>query len=260
VRIDNPDTDRWIAWDGPNEAGTVPAGTVPAGTVRAGTMHVWRSPDGRNRLFFRECRADAYGPLTAAFDGPCHAQVPLSDEAAQLALRAAGFADSRVEHDYWVPVRPLDAPVPDGLSLITIDEAAPERVMLLDCAIRQDIPGSEGWQPDMGFFRQQTYDEPRDPSAYLIAADGETYVGLVRVWLPDRDGATRRLGCIGVLPGYRNRGLARALAGAVFTSLIAQDVHEVTCEIDDANDASRALFAGLGAVAEGGTRELYRAS
>jgi ribosomal protein S18 acetylase RimI-like enzyme len=243
VRIENPDTDRWIAWDGPSQAGT---------------MHVWRSPDGRCRLFFQECRADAYGPLTAAIDGPCHAQVPLAAEAARAALRAAGFADGRVEHDYRVPVRALDAPVPDGLSLITIDEAAAERVMLLDCAIRQDIPGSDGWQPDMEFFRQQTYDEPRDPSAYLIAVDGEAYVGLVRVWLPDRAGAARRLGCIGVLPRYRGRGLARALAGAAFTALIAQGVTEVTCEIDDANAASRALFASLGAVAEGGSRELYR--
>jgi ribosomal protein S18 acetylase RimI-like enzyme len=259
VRIENLQDDSWTAWDG---------------TSQVGAMSVWRSPDGRCRLYFNGCQADAYGPLSAAIDGQCYAYVPLSDEAAQAALREAGFAGSRVEHNYRVPVRSIDAPVPPGIRFCTVDEAAAEQVMLLDCAIRQDIPGSDGWQPDMEFFRQQTYDEPRDPSAYLIAADGAAYVGaahvgaaayvgaayvgLVRVWLPEREGAARRLGCIGVLPGYRKRGLARALVGAVFAVLTAQGVAEVTCEIDDANTASKALFTSLGAVAEGGTIELMR--
>jgi RimJ/RimL family protein N-acetyltransferase len=223
-------------------------------------MGVWHSPDGRNRLFFEDCRPDAYGPLTAAITGPCHAQVPLEAEAARAALRAAGFADNRVEHDYRVPVRRLDAPAPEGLSLITIDDAVPEQVMLLDCAIRQDIPGSDGWQPDMEFFRQQTYTEPRDPRTYVIAVDGTGYVGLVRVWPAHGDGAARRLGCIGVLPAYRGRGLARALVAAAFAPLADDGEAEVTCEIDDDNAASLALFASLGAVAEGGTLELFRDS
>jgi RimJ/RimL family protein N-acetyltransferase len=244
VRIENSEPDRWVAWDGSSPAGA---------------LGVWHSPDGRCRLYFDQCRPDAYRPLTAAIAGPCYAQVPLPDEAAQAALRDLGFTGIRVEHDYRVPVRRVDAPVPDGLSLITIDQAVPERVMRLDTAIRQDIPGSDGWQPDMEFFRQQTYTEPRDPRTYLIAVDGPEYVGLVRVWPPVRAGAVRRLGCVGVLAPYRGRGLARALVAAAFGPLADDGTTEVTCEIDDANTASRALFASFGAVAEGGTIELYRA-
>jgi RimJ/RimL family protein N-acetyltransferase len=244
VRVENPEADRWTAWDGAS---------------RVGAMAVWRSPDGRCRVWFEDCRPDAYGPLTAALAGPCYAQVPLSDEAAQVALRQLGFTNHRIERDYRVPVRRMDAPVPDGVSLITIDEAVPEQVMLLDCAIRQEIPGSDGWQPDMEFFRQQTYTEPRDPRTYVIAVGETGYIGLVRVWPAAREGATRRLGCIGVLAPHRERGLARALVAAAFAPLADDGVPEVICEIDDTNTASKALFASLGAVPEGGTTELLRA-
>lgn len=69
---------------------------------------------------------------------------------------------------------------------------------------------------------------------------------------------TARLGLIGVLPAFRRRGLAVALLTHVFGVLAARGQAEVTCEVDETNTASNALFAGLGARRVGGAVELMR--
>jgi ribosomal protein S18 acetylase RimI-like enzyme len=135
--------------------------------------------------------------------------------------------------------------------------------MILDCAIRADIPGSEGWRPDPRWFREETYDSPFfDPLTYRVALDGDRYVGLARVWraAPAPPGAAplQRLGCVGVLAGYRRRGLARALIAAAFAPLHARGVTAVTAEVDAGNTASNGLMASLGGTVTGGTIELRR--
>lgn len=243
--------EHWLAWDGDRVTGV---------------LHPWRAPDGRHRLYFGRCGADTYGPLAAAVDGECYATADAGDAAMIGALTAGGFTEHRREHIYRVPVRPLAAPVPDGLTIITAERTELEPLMLLDCAIRADIPGAEGWQPDPAWFRAETYDSPDfDPLTYRVALDGDGYVGLARVWRatsgPGGPGGAlplQRLGCVGVLPGYRRRGLARALIGAAFGPLLNRGVPAVSCEVDAANEPSNALFAGLGAVVTGGTVELRR--
>jgi hypothetical protein len=237
--------EHWVAWDGQQVAGV---------------LHPWRAPDGRQRLYFGRCRADAYGPLAGKVRGECYVQVDVGDEAALGALRAAGFADLRAEHEYTVPVRRLGAAVPAGLRVITADQTELEPLMLLDCAIRADIPGADGWQPDPVWFREETYDSPFfDPLTYRVALDGDRYVGLARVWrpAPGRD-PMPVLGCVGVLTDYRQLGLARALIGAAFEPLAERRVPAVKAEVDTANAASNALFGSLGASVTGGTIELRR--
>jgi ribosomal protein S18 acetylase RimI-like enzyme len=224
-----------------------------------GAVHPWRAPDSRVRLYFEESRPDSYAPLAEAIDGECFTQVDSADGDLLERLRSAGFADWRVEHEYRVPVSQLHAPVPEGLRIVTADQTKPEPLMLLDCAIRADIPGSDGWQPDPADFRDQTYDSPSfDPQTYRVALDGPDYVGLARVWRPLPGAALPRLGCVGVRREYRRRGLARALISAAFEPLLARGVRSVTTEIDETNVASNALFDGLGAIRTGGTIELRR--
>lgn len=233
-----------LAWDG---------GQIVGG------VHSWRLPDDRLRLYFENCRPDSYGPLADAVGGECFAQIDIADTGTLEQLRSAGFADLRVEHEYRVPVRPLTAPVPDGLRIITADQTELEPLMMLDCAIRADIPGSDGWQPDAAWFREETYDSPLfDPQTYRVALAGPDYAGLARVWLPRSVSALPRLGCVGVLGEYRRRGLARALIAAAFAVLAERGVPAVTCEVDETNVASNALFASLGAIRTGGTIELCR--
>ena len=76
----------------------------------------------------------------------------------------------------------------------------------------------------------------------------------------DRAACTGRplLGLVAALPGYRRRGLARALIAQAFGVLTERGKTEVTAEIDHTNAASIALFTGLGAHRTGGSIELIK--
>ena len=226
-----------------------------------GALHPWRAPDGRHRLYFDKCRTDAFAPLAGAVAGECFATVDATDADAQSALRGAGFAESRRENEYEVPVSRVAAKVPAGIEIMSADKTDLEPLMLLDCAIRADIPGSDGWQPDPVWFREETYDSPfYDPRTYCVALDGSDYVGLARIWKPLPGAARGRLGCVGVLAGYRRRGLGRALVARALAPLAGTDQAMVTAEADATNTASHALLTRFGAVVTGSVIELRRAA
>jgi ribosomal protein S18 acetylase RimI-like enzyme len=237
--------EHWLAWDGP---------------LIVGALHPWRSPDGRYRLYFDTCRADAYRPLAGAIAGACYATVGSGDHEAIAALASAGFGENRRENEYEIPVARTDAPVPEGIRIVTADRTELEPLMLLDCAIRADIPGADGWQPDAAWFREETYDSPFfDPLTYRVALDGHRYVGLARIWKRTPSTAAYcRLGCVGVLAGYRQRGLGRALIGQALAPLADRDEELVTAEADATNAASHALLTSFGGRVTGGTIELLR--
>lgn len=235
----------WLAWDG---------------DAVVGALHPWLAPDGRLRLYYDTCRADAYAPLADAIEGHCYATVDATDEEALTGLTAAGFTENRRENLYQIPVTRIDAPMPAGIAIVTADKTELEPLMLLDCAIRADIPGSQGWQPDPVWFREETYDSPSfDPETYRVALDGEAYVGLARVWKALPGAQYRRLGCVGVLGSYRRQGLGRALIARAFEPLAAAAETIVTAEADGDNVASHTLLSGFGATVTGATIELYRA-
>jgi GNAT superfamily N-acetyltransferase len=238
------DFDRWLAWDGDSVAGVVA---------------VWHAPDERLRLFFGRCRPDSYAPLAIAIEAACYATVDQGDRAALAGLEAAGFTELRRENEYEIPVSLVDAPVPDGIRIVTADQTELGPLMMLDCAVRADIPGADGWQPDPAWFRAETYDSPDfDPQAYRVALDGDDYVGLARIWLRSPSQAYRRLGCVGVLRDYRRRGLARALTAQALAPLAAAGEAAVTAEADTTNIACHTLLIGFGGRITGGTIELYR--
>ncbi len=229
------------------------------GSQLAGVLNTWQAPDGRLRLYFGSCRSDAYAPLAAGIGAACYATVDKADLEALRALSGAGFTEVRRENEYEIPVSRVDAVVPDGISIVTADQTELEPLMMLDCAIRADIPGADGWQPDPAWFRAQTYDSPDfDPQAYRVALDGDDYVGLARIWLRSPSRVYRRLGCVGVLREYRRRGLARALVARALAPVAAAGETAVTAEVDTTNIASHTLLTGFGGRVTGGTVELYR--
>jgi ribosomal protein S18 acetylase RimI-like enzyme len=238
------DSQRLLAWQGNH---------------LAGVLDTWQAPDGRLRLYFGRCHADAYEPLAAAIGAACYATIEQTDHEALQVLAGAGFAELRRENEYVIPVSRVDASVPDGVRIVTADQTELEPLMMLDCAIRADIPGADGWQPDAAWFRAETYDSPDfDPQAYRVALDGDDYIGLARIWLRSPSQVHRRLGCVGVLREYRLRGLARALVAQALAPLAAAGETAVTAEVDTTNIASHTLLTGFGGRVTGGTVELYR--
>ncbi len=232
----------------------------------AGTVLAWVKPDQRCSLFFRSCRPQAYRPLAdavaAALGRDLYTQVEADDLDGMAGCQRAGFGAWHRESYCRIPTSPQvtglgTARVPAGLTVISAAVADEGRLRLLDDALRQDVPGADGWRWDPEGFRRETFCPEFDPATYLVAVelDGGEYAGLARVWMnPGRP----RLGLIAVRPAHRRHGLARALLGQAFGVLSERGLAEVTAEVDDANVASLTLMNSLGARWAGGCAELLR--
>jgi GNAT superfamily N-acetyltransferase len=211
---------------------------------------VIRRPDGRWFV-----RPEEVG---LEFDRDVYVDVDEDDDRARVRCEERGFVVNRREGKYLVPTAvPSALPVPSGLAIVRADEVDPERLRRLDDALRQDVPGTDGWQWDEPGFRSELESSSFDPATYLVAVDrrNDEYVAIVRVW---NNPSGPRLGFVGVLRDYRRRGLARMLVARVFAVLADRGQAVVTTEIDDLNVASRSLLLVPGARRVGGTIELVR--
>lgn len=237
-----------------------------AGEEVAGDVSAWLRPDGRCEVFFDAWRTDSYGPLIDAvardLGRDLHVTLDDGEIEALEACAAAGFAEHRRESYYRIPTDPAvtglaEARLPGGLDSISAAAADVDRLRLLDDALRQDVPGSDGWRWEPDDFREETFSPAFDPATYLVAVEraGGEYAGLARVWL-NRGGP--RLGLVAVLARFRRRGVARALLGQAFGVLSARGMPSVSCEVDDTNVACRTLVTALGARRYGGSVELIR--
>ena len=226
-------------------------GTDAVGAVRARLM-----PDSRWRIGFELCRDDAYRPLLEAVaagvgGADLYLNAGENDTESQSRFASLGFVVNRREGYYRNPTDPaitglVKAEPPAGVVFISAIDADEDDLRLLDDALRQDVPGCEGWVWDPVDFREETFDSPDfDPATYVVAVDSDSarYIGLTRVWVGR---GMPRLGLVSVLPPYRRRGLARAMLGRVFGVLHERGKAEVTYEIDDLNEASLGLLTGAG--------------
>jgi ribosomal protein S18 acetylase RimI-like enzyme len=212
---------------------------------------MWVRPDGR--CFVRLSELDIES------DQELHVDVDEEDATAIARCAERGFVVKRRESVYRVPtaVSP-DVGVPAGFVFLRADAVDEVRLRMLDDALRQDVPGTDGWRWDEQGFLDELRQPAFDPATYLVAEETSSgeYVGIVRVW---KNPGAPRIGFIGVARSHRRRGLARALVAQVLSTLASRGQREATTEIDDTNAASKALLAGFGAQRSGGTLELVRA-
>jgi ribosomal protein S18 acetylase RimI-like enzyme len=238
-----------------------------AGAEVVGEANAMLRPDRRWFISVDTWVADSFLPLVSAVADDLrqdlYTTVDEGDEAELRNWSAAGFTFLRREHHYLVPTGPdrtrlAGAALPAGMSLVSADAVDEDGLRMLDEALRQDVPGTDGWINDPQEFREHTFDERRfDPATYLVAVDdfSRAFAGLARVWNHPRQ---PRLDLVGVTSGYRRQGLAKNLLAAVFAPLRDRGVSEVAAEADATNAASNALLTRIGARRAGGSIELVR--
>jgi ribosomal protein S18 acetylase RimI-like enzyme len=212
-------------------------------------MKAFVRPDGR--YFVRNPDPESLADLRT----DVYCTVDASEIESYMAL---GFDVHRREGTYVMPVRFAPTETRADIVFANADEVDETTLRLLDDELRQDVPGTDGWQWNADDFREETYEAAGfDPTTYLVAVDRESgeCVGIVRVWMKQ---PIPRLGFIGVRRSYRRRGIARALLAEVFARLGERGIDEVSTEIDETNTASRALLEGLGARRTGTSVELVR--
>ncbi len=193
----------------------------------------------------------AYGELIeavgAAARRPLHAHADCADAELRGVLAAAGFVEVMVAESFRVRFADaLDAlhkaRTAPWFTLIAAGEADHGRLFTLDNAIRQDVPGADGWRGDRAMF----LDELADPAAYAVAVDetnGE-YAGLARVW---RNPSGPRFGLVGVLRQYRGTRLGPALIRGVLEEAAGWGHESFVTETSLTNRAVHPRLARLAA-------------
>jgi ribosomal protein S18 acetylase RimI-like enzyme len=180
------------------------------------------------------------GLLDRLAEGPVRLEIESLTPEADALFRARGFrrtfAEDVFRRDLTLPLP--DVPLPAELAVEEWSPATEEAFHAAYSASFADRPGFPGWS------RQEWVDWLVDddflPGCSLVArtADGAA-AGFVAC-------AEGFLIQVGAVPGWRRRGLARALAVAALGRMRAAGATEVFLDVNENNPASAALFRGLG--------------
>ncbi len=224
----NPPLSRWIA----RREDTLTA-----------VVTVRQRPDQRMFLSFAggvepECRI-LVNAVRRSVGGDLHTQVSEQDPEKTRILRTLGFETEHQFEEFRVPfavaLRRLHrAWTPSGFKIISAECADIDGLLRLDDAIRQETPGTGGWQGCRDWIIDELDSPAFDPSAYLIGVHQASgcYAGLVRLWRNQRG---PRLGLVGVLPIYRRSTLASALLRRSLDSASAWGSSTFTTEVSLSN-------------------------
>ena len=138
--------------------------------------------------------------------------------------------------------------VPQGFSIVSATDADLDRMFTLDTALRQDVPGCDGWRGDRLVFGAEFEQRPPfHPDGYLVAVDDQNgeYAGLIRMW---RNLERPKLGLVGVSRQYRNTLLAAALLRRALEASSTWGFASFEADVSPANPTIHRRLARLGAV------------
>ncbi|MFB9883937.1 GNAT family N-acetyltransferase [Planobispora siamensis] len=231
-----------------------------------GRGHTSRRPDGRMFLSIDAWHGAAFDRLAdtmlADLPKPLYTIADEADLDLISQWERAGFTIRRREGEYLVPTDPRvtglgSAPPPAGVTIVAVGRARRGPLLTLDRLIREEVEATVGWQE----MPAEVLPRPDgagavDPSQYAVAAQGDEYVGLLRVATVLRQPRCRRIGLIAVRSGLRRRGVARALLAHVLGSLHRCGIETASADVNESNRAAVALFEGVGARRAGGNLEL----
>ncbi|MDQ2844876.1 MAG: GNAT family N-acetyltransferase [Actinomycetota bacterium] len=222
-------------------------------------------PDGRIFLGIDSWQAAVFDQLAAAMlaelPAPLYTVVDEGDLELTASWQRAGFTTRRREWEYLVPTDPhvtgLDSVLPPvGVTMVAAGEANEGQLREVDRSIRAEVEAAVGWQemPAEVLVRPDGANL-LDPLKYVVAAESDHYVGLVRVVAVTRQ---PRIGLIAVRADQHRRGIARAMLAHVLASLYGSGVETASTEVNESNGAALALFEGIGARPASSNLELVR--
>ncbi|MEV6643607.1 GNAT family N-acetyltransferase [Amycolatopsis sp. NPDC051371] len=235
----------WHALEDDRVAGRAEASTRPDGRV-------FLSIDAWHRSVFDQL-ADA---MLADLTGPLHTIVDEADAELVAGWERAGFTTRRREWEYFVPTDTGTVLPPPGATIVPRGSASEGPLRELDRVIRAEVEAAVGWQEmPAEVLPHPPGDTVVDSALHAAAAEGDSYVGLVRVVQVTR---LPRIGLIAVRADRRRRGIARALLAEVLGSLHAAGIPTASAEVNEANPAATALFESVGARRASSNLELVR--
>lgn len=211
-------------------------------------------PDGRMFISIDAWHVAAFDRLaaamTAALPGPLHTVVDEADIDLTARWQRAGFTMRRREWEYAVPTEPFTSALPPDVTLRPFGAAEEAPLRELDHVVRAEVEAGPGWR-DMPV--EVLGHAAFDPAKYAVAAQGDRYVGLLRIATVTR---MPRIGLIAVRSGQQRRGIARALLAHALSALHHIGKRTASAEVTESNVAAAALLEGIGAQRTGSNLEL----
>lgn len=211
-----------------------------------GKVHPSHVGRGLGAAIFAEQERRARELIGPGMSSPLRTSVPETDVAAHGLARSCGYAHVRSS---WLMERALPAPDvagpdPGGITF-RLGSAGDEPTIhaVLESAFEQHF-GYER-MPYEQWARWVRASPGYDPALVVLACSGDRPVG-VSVNLAAPDGAGW-IGDLGVLEGFRRRGIASALLARSFETLSAAGHHQVRLGVDSENaTGATRLYEGVG--------------
>lgn len=248
-----PPLGRWLAIDRSGPIGLATA------VVRA---------DDRLFVTHRVTEESSYGPLLAAAvddlittHPSIHVTVTTDQSDRRRTAERLGFTVELRGSAFAIPfasalaATTIAAARSDRIEVVPADRVDPDALFRLDTALRQDVPGNDGWRGNRLWFDDELASDEFEPAAYPVARDRSTgqLVGLCRIW---RNPSGPSLGLVGVLPPYRTGRPALVLLHTALTA--AGRWGWSTFEAHTARGALQRRATALGAEPTGGFVRLRR--
>jgi mycothiol synthase len=174
-----------------------------------------------------------------------HRSVDGGDTAGHDLLRASGYVQVRTRLHLTADLADRhDAPSPAGVTIRSVrpqEEAAYHEVVRASFAehFALTVPPFATW------WAEWRADPMFDPDLFLLAEDADA--GIVGIACDLVDGAVGWVGDLGVLPGWRGRGIGRALLGASFEAFRARGLRTARLNVDAENETGAAdLYRSAG--------------
>jgi hypothetical protein len=247
---DTPPIGHWFAYDDQGHA--------------IGVAVAAERADGRVFLTHRLATELAYEPLLRealrTIAGPVHVTIH-DDQGDRLSLvRTLGLEHELTSTTYEVRFDRLLATLPTprattNYRVARVSDVDPDRLYELDIALRNDVPGNDGWRGNRAWFDEELTASECDPTGYLVAIEDETgdMIGLCRMW---RNTDKPSLGMLGVRRERRYGFVALRLLHDTLTA--ARDWGSPTFSTHTARPGLQRHLHRAGALHQGGFRRFAR--